>query len=88
MLGALGNLYIATGPEDAALKNLTEGLRVAKELNNQDLSATILNNLGNLLTAQKKYAEAIAAYNESATLAKSRNNRVLAGKALINAATA
>ena len=88
VLGALGNLYIATGPEDTALKNLNEGLRIARELNNQDLSATILNNLGNLLTAQKKYPEAIAAYNESAALAKSRNNRVLATKALINAATA
>jgi CHAT domain-containing protein len=88
VLGALGNLYIATGPEEAALKNLNEGLRIARELNNQDLSATILNNLGNLLTAQKKYPEAIAAYNESATIAKSRNNHALAGKALINAATA
>jgi len=38
--------------------------------------------------AQKKYPEAIAAYNESAALAKSRNNHVLAGKALINAAKA
>lgn len=88
VFGALGNLYIATGPGDTALKYLNEGLRIAREVNNEDLSATILNNLGNLLTAQKKYPEAIAAYNESATLAKSRNNRVLGGRALINAATA
>ena len=41
-----------------------------------------------MLAAQKKYPEAVAAYNESAALAKSRNNRVLLTKALINAATA
>jgi hypothetical protein len=34
-------------------------------VNNQDLSAIILNNLGNLLTAEKKYPEAIATYTES-----------------------
>src|ERR1051325_5454852 len=86
--GALGNLYIATGPQETALKNLNEALRIAREVNNQDLSATILNNLGNLLSAQKKYGEAVAAYNESASLANSRNNHVMAGKALINSATA
>ena len=88
VLGALGNLYIATGPEETALKHLNEGLRISREVNNQDLSATILNNLGNLLTAQKKYAEAAAAYEESASLAKSRNNGLLTTRALINAATA
>ena len=88
MLGALGNLYIATGPEEIALKHLNEGLRISREVNNQDLSASILNNLGNLLTAQKKYAEAAAAYEESASLAKSRNNGLLTTRALINAATA
>ena len=88
VLGALGNLYIATGPEETALKHLNEGLRISREVNNQDLSASILNNLGNLLTAQKKYAEAAAAYEESASLAKSRNNGLLTTRALINAATA
>jgi len=88
VLGALGNLYIATGPEETALKHLNEGLRISREVNNQDLSASILNNLGNLLTAQKKYEEAAAAYEESASLAKSRNNGLLTTRALINAATA
>ena len=88
VLGALGNLYIATGPEETALKHLNEGLRVSREVNNQDLSASILNNLGNLLTAQKNYAEAVVAYQESASLAKSRNNGLLTTRALINAATA
>ena len=88
VLGALGNLYIATGPEETALKHLNEGLRISREVNNQDLSASILNNLGNLLTAQKNYAEAVVAYQESASLAKSRNNGLLTTRALINAATA
>src|SRR4029077_3013337 len=73
---------------ETALKYLDEGLRIAREVNNQDLSAIILNNLGNLLTAQKKYPEAVAAYTESASLAESRNNPSLVTRALINAATA
>ena len=64
-LGTLGDVYIATGPGETALKYLNEGLRIAREVNNQDLSATILNNLGNLLTAQKKYPEAVAAYTRA-----------------------
>jgi len=92
VLGRLGDLYIATGPADAAQKYLNEGLRAAKELDNQglsqDLSAIILNNLGNLFTAQKKYPEALAAYSESAALAKSRGNPSLGTRAMINAATA
>jgi len=92
VLGRLGDLYVATGPVDTAQKYLNEGLRLAKELSNQDLShdlsAIILNNLGNLLTAQKKYPEALAAYSESAALAKGRNNASLVTRAMINAATA
>jgi CHAT domain-containing protein/Tfp pilus assembly protein PilF len=91
VLGRLGDLYIATGPADTAEKYLNEGLRAAKELDNrdlsQDLSAIILNNLGNLLAAQKKYPEALAAYSESAALAKGRNNPSLVTRAMINAAT-
>jgi CHAT domain-containing protein/Tfp pilus assembly protein PilF len=84
----LGNVYIATGPSEMARKYLDEGLRLARELKNDDVSAIILNNLGNLLTQQKKYPEALAAYKESASLAAARTNRLLVTTALINAASA
>ena len=88
-LATLGNVYIATGPSETARKYLDEGLRLAREeLKNKDVSAIILNNLGNLLTQQKKYIEAIAAYKESVSLASAANNRPLVTTALINAATA
>jgi hypothetical protein len=81
-LGALGDVYIATGPGETALKYLNEGLRIAREVNNQDLSAIILNNLGNLLTAQKKYP--VATYRERSRVC----NNPYWSRALINAATA
>ena len=87
-LGTLGNLYIATGPEDVAEKYLTEGLRLARESGNLALSAVILNNLGNLRTSQENYKEALAAYMESDSLAMAGDNPALAASALTNAATA
>src|SRR5262249_56593758 len=39
-------------------------------------------------TTQNKYAEAVAAYTEIASLAKSRNHPLLVARALTNAATA
>ncbi len=37
-LGALGDVYIAVEPGETALKYLNEGLRIAREVNNPDLS--------------------------------------------------
>ena len=71
MLGALGNLlHCHRSRGRSPQKSDRGGFESLSELNNQDLSATILDNFGNLLTAQK-YPEAIAAYNESAALARS-----------------
>ena len=87
-MAAAGNVYIATGPSEIARKYLDEALRLARELNNQDLSANVLNNLGNLLTQQKNHTQAIAAYQESAAIAAARNSRLLVTTSLINAASA
>src|SRR5439155_20024516 len=51
-------------------------------------SAAILNDLGNLFTTQTRYAEALAAYQESLTLATMAGHRTLAVRAQTNAATA
>jgi len=87
-MATIGDVYIATGPAEAAEKNLQEGLSRAKELNNDGLAATILNNLGNLASSKKKYPEALSFYKESASLAKLGKNPPLAVRATINAATA
>ena len=47
---------------------------MAKELGDSGLSATILNNLGNLFITQRKYDEALGAYMESIALAKKSGN--------------
>jgi tetratricopeptide (TPR) repeat protein len=65
-MGTIGDVYIATGPAEAAQKYLQEALRRAKEINNDGLVAIVLNN-GNLSSSQKKYAEALSFYKESAS---------------------
>src|SRR5262249_6202265 len=87
-LHGFGNAYLATGPLENAFQSLNEALGIAKQLQNPELSAAVLNDLGNLFTAQKRYAEALAAYRESVTLAKTAGHHTLAVRAQINAATA
>ena len=85
VLGSLGNAYIATGPEDESYRYLNEGLTMARDQGDSRLSADILNNLGNLLTLQERYSEALGAYLESKTLADKTDNYALATTALANA---
>jgi hypothetical protein len=66
---------------------LYRALAVSRQTGDSTLTAVILNNLGNLLVAQQKNAEAIAAYKESATLAKQAGHPLLRARALTNAAT-
>ena len=68
----------ASGELPPAIFN--EGLGIAKQLQNPGLSAAILNDLGNLFTTQKKYAEALAAYHESLTLAQTAGHQALAAE--------
>ena len=60
---------------------------VARQIGDSTLTAVILNNRGNLLVTQQKNAEAIAAYKESAALAKQVGQRLLRARALTNAAS-
>ena len=66
---ALGNVYIALGPPETAESYLRGALAVAREVPDPALVAVALNDLGNLLATQSKYAEAVAAYRESIALA-------------------
>jgi CHAT domain-containing protein/Tfp pilus assembly protein PilF len=85
---ALGNVYIAVGPLDTAEGYLRSALSVARQQQDPGLVATILNNLGNLLVAQQKPAEAVAAYRESIALAAGAQHRVLRARGRVNVAAA
>ncbi len=85
---ALGNVYIALGPPETAEAYLRGALAVAREVPDPALAAVALNDLGNLLTTQKKYAEAVAAYRESIALATDPRQRLLRARTRINAANA
>ena len=85
---ALGNVYIALGPPETAESYLRGALAVAREVPDPALAAVTLNDLGNLLATQSKYAEAVAAYRESIALATDPRQRLLRARTRINAANA
>jgi CHAT domain-containing protein len=84
----IGNLYIATGPAAEAFRYLNDALELAREVDDRELTAIIQNNRGNLLASEKNYPSSIAAYTESATMAKEIGKDTLAANASINAAAA
>lgn len=83
----LGEAYSYTRHSDFAETNLREALALA--LADQDLktAAAIHNSLGNLLAAQDKLGDALEAYLASASSARLAHDRLLAAKALGNAAS-
>jgi len=86
VLGRLGNVAFALGLEETAEEYLTKGLAEARELEASALVASILNDRGNVLAAQKRYSEALGSFTESTVLAEAMDHHSLAVTALINAA--
>jgi CHAT domain-containing protein len=84
----LGEARVGLGALDTAEPDLREGLGRARALSDAGLTALALNNLGNLLTIQQKYPEAVAAYQEAVVLGKASGPRSMTVRAMINAATA
>ncbi|MEO5632140.1 MAG: CHAT domain-containing protein, partial [Nitrospiraceae bacterium] len=81
-----GSLYQATGQHAEAERSLQESLRLAKTLPQDALTAAILNDLGNLAASQGKFADALAAYNESFQTAQAASMKILAATSQVNAA--
>jgi tetratricopeptide (TPR) repeat protein len=88
VLSALGNAYVVTGAPEAAETHLEQGLTMARALDDAGLAAATLNNLGNLFAGQARYADAVAAYRESAALSRQARNPVATARALSNQASA
>jgi CHAT domain-containing protein len=86
--GRLGVVLFALGENEEALKVTEEGLALARTLNHVALAATLLNDKGNIESADKNFSAAVAEYKESSILAKASNQQTLAAIATINAARA
>ncbi len=87
VLSRLGTVHSALGEAAIAEGYLTRGLRLARDGGDRGLTAALLNDLGNVLVVEKRDADALAAYQESATLAEQAGRPTLAARALTNAAT-
>jgi CHAT domain-containing protein len=86
--GRLGVVLFVLGENEEALKATEQALALARDLKHDALAATLLNDKGNILSAEKKFSDAIAAYTDSSLLAKASNQPCLAASAQINAARA
>ena len=86
IIGRLGNVAFALGQNEQAREYLTAGLAKARQLENAPLTASLLNDLGNVLASQERYSEALGAFTESTIVAEAIGHQSLAVTALINAA--
>jgi CHAT domain-containing protein len=82
----LGAALLMIRETERAASLLREALETAKADKDTRLAAAILNDLGNLSATEQKFAEALAAYDESINLARQTTNRSLTAEALCNAA--
>ena len=88
LLGALGNACVAAGAPDTGRDFLQRSVEVARADGDKPRIAAALNDLGNLQVSQRKHADAIHAYRESATHAQAAGLRTLAARAYANTASA
>jgi len=88
ILGRLGNGHFALGHADQAITHLESALALARNNNRPAVTAALLNDLGNVLTAEHRNAEALAAYTECLLFANAASDEPLAITALINSAKA
>ena len=84
-LGAASLMTKQTEQADEMLHAALEGARAEGD---RTFTATVLNDLGNLLVTQQKLPEALKSYEESAALAEQSGEATVAAQALCNAASA
>jgi CHAT domain-containing protein len=82
----LGAALTMTREAERAAPLLQDALEEAKAAKDTKLAAAIWNDLGNVLVTKQNYADALAAYKESAVLAGQTGNKSLSAQALCNAA--
>ena len=84
----LSDLLLAMQQPDAAKVQLEEHLALARTLDNQMILAHFLNNLGNILSVDQDYAQALQTYQEVAEIAERVSDTPLQIQALSNQAQA
>ncbi|MDM8558357.1 CHAT domain-containing protein [Candidatus Parabeggiatoa sp. HSG14] len=82
----LGDVLLAMQQPDIAKTKLEDQLDLARTLNDPQILANLLNNLGNALSVLQEYTEALQAYQEVADIAKRVGNTLLQVQALSNQA--
>ncbi len=86
LLGVLGGAYTRAGLLDQAEQSLYEGLQLAKKNGESSIEASLLNNMGNLRSAQGRDSEAIGYLLQSQRMAQQAGNHGLAARSAMNAA--
>jgi len=86
ILGALGNIYIATGPPAKAEQYLNQALNQIEDGEAPKIKAVILNNLANHYAFQGQFQRAQVLFQESITLSKRAGNTILITRSLANEA--
>lgn len=86
LLGTLGGAYTRAGLYEQAEQSLYEGLQLAKNNHANRVEASLLNNLGNLRSAQGNESEAIGYLLESQRKAQQAGSHGLAARASLNVA--
>jgi len=86
-LGDLGNAYQALREPERAARYLEEAVSIARRGGDAEL-ATLLNNLGNHYAIEGHAAESLAAYDESAALARITGDRLREAQSSANASRA
>lgn len=86
--GGYGQYYFLTGDFNEAAKYFIKGLSMARDKGSAEVAADIQNNYGNLLVAQKRLPEAIAAFKECISKADEAGRLDFSVRALVNMARA
>jgi CHAT domain-containing protein/Tfp pilus assembly protein PilF len=84
---SLGTVYMLSSNPDDSEGLLTKSLALARQIKDAHLTATALNNLGNLHAYQKNNEQAMAEYEEGISFAEESGDRVLVAKISANLVT-
>jgi CHAT domain-containing protein/Tfp pilus assembly protein PilF len=82
----LSDVLLATQQPDAAKQLLEDNLTIARTIKQPLLIAHLLNNLGNVLSIQQEFTEALPVYTEAADLAQRGHDQPLQVQSLLNQA--
>jgi filamentous hemagglutinin family protein len=87
-LEGLGNAYLAVGEREAAGALLSRSVVIAEDIGDPQLSASVVNSLGNAQSIAADDSAAVESYDQAARLSESAGDATGAARARANAARA